>query len=118
MANPSWNKSLTLPGFGKGKAAGAKAPKAGKVGRRTNRPNPIFLVLLGVVMLAALFHFVMPSLLGGGSSVAPFTPSGVDLHLVPRGQAALGSTTAGSAGATVRTVRDPFAPPAGYSATR
>jgi hypothetical protein len=118
MANPSWNKSLTLRSFGKGKAAGAKAPKAGKGGRRTNRPNPIFLGLLGVVMLAALFHFVMPSLLGGGSSVAPFTPSGVNLHLVPRGQAALGSTTGGSAGAAVRTVRDPFAPPVGYLVTR
>jgi hypothetical protein len=119
MANPSWNRSLTLPSFGKAKAAATagKAGKAGKAGRRANRPNPIFLVLLGVVMLAAVFHFVVPSLLGGGGSVAPFTPSNVELRLVPRTQAALGAGVKGSVGAAIRTARDPFAVPAGYSLT-
>jgi len=118
MAGASWNRPLTLPSFGKGKAAGPRTTKAGKAGRRTNRPNPIVLVLLGVVMLAAVFHFVMPSLFGGGGSVAPFTPSNVELRLVPRGQAALGAGLGGSAGVATRTARNPFASPPGYSLTR
>jgi len=115
MAGASWNRSLTLPSFGKGKAKGAKT---GKGGRGANRPNPIFLVFLGVVVLAAIVHFAMPSLLGGGGSVAPFTPSGVQLHLVARGQTTLGTGPAGSAGAVTRTARDPFAAPVGYALAR
>jgi hypothetical protein len=70
------------------------------------KTNKKLFIVLGVVIVLVFAMRVMPSLMGGGAAVKPFTPSSVfHAHRV------VAPATSGSGIVVTRPSRDPFAPP-------
>jgi hypothetical protein len=79
------------------------------------KPNRALLAVLGVLAVAAVLRLAVPALFGGGGgSVKPFTFTQPAVHLVRRAPQS-SSSSVGSVSAVVRTARDPFAVPPGYT---
>jgi len=105
------NKLATvgLRARGPARSGPRRARSSAKGGQRS---SPVLLVVLGVVVLAAIIRFAIPSLVGGGGTTA-FKPVLVPRHLVKRAPAPAPN---GGGGVVVsRPSRDPFSAPPGYA---
>ena len=96
--------------------AGAKGHGARPVGVKRNKPNPVLLGGLGLVVVAGLARVATPGLFGaGGTGVKAFPPPITNRHLVAR--LPVPTTVAGTGSAQTasgRPSRNPFTPPPGF----